>query len=127
MDPSLPMAYHNVLINSERPRGTLASFAPCPIFLARRDLKGKPFNLAQKSWQCVSDFLYQFGRGGLVFSGMDGLGAVVEACIHMGGYDVVACEKDPRIWEEAKQNIAEFIKQTEDLVLMCIRTSNSFL
>jgi hypothetical protein len=59
----------------------------------------------------VADFLYQFGKGGLLFSMMDGLSPVSLAAIHLGEYDVIAFEADRETWMAAQEVIGDFQQQ----------------
>ena len=77
------------------------------------DELGFPINPARKPWTVVSDFLFQFGDGGLIFSMMDGLGSVTQAAISLGNYDVVAFEKDRICWTAAQNVISQFLIQQE--------------
>jgi hypothetical protein len=74
---------------------------------------GNPINPARKPWSVVADFLFQFGKGGLIFSMMDSLAAVTQAAINLGGYDVVAFEKDRTTGMYAQEVVTNFLSAHE--------------
>lgn len=75
-----------------------------------KDLYGHKINPARKSWQMIADWLYQWGptQGGTIFSGFDGLGTVVVAAMSLENYNVIAFEKDERIWRAAIEEVTAF-------------------
>lgn len=97
-DASDPLSTSNVIVATEGPHQVL-------------DIKGSPINIARKPWSVVSDFLFQFGDGGLIFSMMDGLSPTTLAAIQLGSYDVVAFESNSVTWHYAQEVVAAFIDQ----------------
>ena len=77
-----------------------------------------------------TDFLRQYGRGGRIFSMMDGLASVGQAALFLGNYDVVAFEKDRTIWTEAKNVLDEWVislKQKEAKIAKAITQRHEVL
>jgi predicted RNA methylase len=78
------------------------------------DLQGESINPARKSRQEIEQFLYQFAdpkEPQLIFSMLDGLGAVAQAAIHLGNFDVICFEKDRRTWEAAVKIVTNEIEK----------------
>ena len=61
---------------------------------------------------------------------MDGLASVGQAALYLGGYDVVAFEKDRRTWEEARKVLEEWVvtlKQKESKLSKAITQSHEVI
>lgn len=58
----------------------------------------------------IHDWLFCWGppTGGLIFSGFDGLASVVQAAMALENYNVIAFEKDQRVWAAATSEIVKF-------------------
>lgn len=100
VDQDLPLADANILFAFEGPK-------------SRKDVQDTPINPARKPWQVFAAFLQQFGNGGRIFSMMDGLGAIGQAAIALGGYEVIAFEKNTDMWQEAQTIIYDHILSKE--------------
>ena len=96
VDKDLPLADANVLFAMEGPK-------------AKQDAAANIINPARKPWQAIYDFLQQFGTGGRIFSMMDGLASVGQAALSLGGYEVIAFEKDRTMWKEAHSVLIDHI------------------
>lgn len=92
------------------------------IFLAEvPNSNGDNVNPARKAWQEIEQFLYQFSNPNehqIIVSMLDGLGAVAQAALNLGHFDVIAFEKDPVTWMAAvkviSQEIAKMNKKEKD-------------
>ena len=100
VDKDLPLADANILFAFEGPK-------------ARKDVQDNPINPARKPWQVFASFLQQFFDGGRIFSMMDGLGAIGQAALSLGGYEVFAFEKNRDMWQEAQTILYDHILQME--------------
>ena len=96
-DKDLPLSDANILFAYEGPK-------------TRKDIADNPINPARKPWQVFASFLQQFGSGsGRIFSMMDGLGAIGQAALSVGGYEVIAFEKNRDMWKEAQSVLLDHI------------------
>jgi len=97
----LPLSDSNILFAYEGPK-------------SRKDIADTPINPARKPWQVFASFLQQFGSGsGRIFSMMDGLGAIGQAALSVGGYEVIAFEKNRDMWKEAQKVLMDHILSKE--------------
>ena len=75
-----------------------------------KDLYGHKINPAVRAGRFIADWLYQWGppQGGTIFSGFDGLATVVIAAMSLQNFNVIAFEKDERIWKAAIEEVTSF-------------------
>ena len=97
-------------------------------FLVVQDESNVHINPARKSWQEIYQFLFQFANleePQIICSMLDGLGAVSQAALQLGSFDVIAFEKDEATWNAAGRVVAneiEKLKKKEQEVMKKMKT-----
>ena len=105
VDKELPLSDANILFAFEGLK-------------ARKDVQDNPINPARKPWQVFASFLQQFQEGGRIFSMMDGLGAIGQAAISLGGYKVFAFEKTRHVARSTNNSLDHILmKETQQKAL----------
>ena len=107
----LPLSHANITFTGEAAAGKIFFHNN---FLVVQDESNSHVNPARKAWQEVYQFLFQFANPEepqIIFSMLDGLGAVSQAALQLGFFDVIAFEKDEATWTAAGKVVANEIEK----------------